>query len=79
MENRGVRLLGHPVHPMLVVFPLGLLATSLVFDIAYLSTHNGTWGVVSFWMIVAGLIGGLYASPPDIIEATRAAFRGDRK
>jgi tripartite-type tricarboxylate transporter receptor subunit TctC len=28
---------------------------------------------------MAGLIGGLYASPPDIMEATRAAFRGERK
>jgi uncharacterized membrane protein len=46
---------------MLVVFPLGLLATSLAFDIAYLSTHNGTWGIVSYWMIVAGLIGGVCA------------------
>jgi hypothetical protein len=28
---------------------------------------------------MAGLIAGLYASPADIVEATRAAFRGDRK
>ena len=27
------RLLGHPIHPMLIVFPLGLLATGVAFDI----------------------------------------------
>ena len=32
MESRA-KLLGHPVHPMLIVFPLGLLATAIAFDI----------------------------------------------
>ena len=31
MEGRAT-LLGHPVHQMLIVFPLGLLATLLIFD-----------------------------------------------
>jgi uncharacterized membrane protein len=32
MESKA-KLLGHPLHPMLIVFPLGLLATAVVFDI----------------------------------------------
>ena len=32
---------GHPSHPMLIVFPLGLLATATIFDVAYLVTSNG--------------------------------------
>ncbi len=32
MESK-VKSLGHPLHPMLVNFPLGLLITSVVFDI----------------------------------------------
>ena len=39
MESR-VTLLGHPIHPMLIVFPLGLLATATIFDIAYLITGS---------------------------------------
>ena len=35
MESR-VKLMGHPIHPMVIVFPLGLLAASLGFDIGYL-------------------------------------------
>jgi uncharacterized membrane protein len=32
MESRA-KVAGHPVHPMLIVFPLGLLATAVVFDV----------------------------------------------
>jgi uncharacterized membrane protein len=61
MESKA-KFLGHAIHPMLIVFPLGLLATSLFFDIAYLSTGDGTFGTVSFWMIAAGVCGGLAAA-----------------
>jgi len=61
MESK-VKLLGHPVHPMLIVFPLGLLATSLIFDIVFLITGDGKFAEVSFWMISAGIIGGLLAA-----------------
>jgi uncharacterized membrane protein len=61
MESK-VKLLGHPIHPMLIVFPLGLLVTSLIFDIVYLITKNSSFGPVSFWMIAAGVVGGLVAA-----------------
>ena len=32
MESRA-KLLGHPIHQMLIVFPLGLLATAVLFDV----------------------------------------------
>jgi uncharacterized membrane protein len=40
MESR-LKLFGHPMHPMLIVFPLGLLATSVIFDIVHLITGSG--------------------------------------
>ncbi len=58
----------HALHPMLIVFPLGLLATSLVWDICRLSTGNPTWGVIGFWTIVAGVVGGLLAAVPGFID-----------
>src|SRR5512138_267664 len=61
MESR-VKLLGHPVHPMLIVFPLGLLATAVVFDILYLIFNNALFPTVSYYMIAAGAIGGLLAA-----------------
>lgn len=61
MQSKA-RFLGHSIHQMLVVFPLGLLATSIAFDIAYFSTGDNTLGIVSFWMISAGIIGAIAAA-----------------
>lgn len=61
METR-VKLLGHPIHPMLVVFPVGLLATAVIFDILYMATGAPVLPTVSFYMIAAGLTGGLLAA-----------------
>ena len=61
MESR-VKLFGHPVHPMLIVFPLGLLATAVIFDILYLSSGNRLLPTASYYMIAAGILGGLLAA-----------------
>jgi uncharacterized membrane protein len=60
MRSR-VRVAGHAVHPMLVVFPLGLLGISVVFDILGLATGQNVWGTVAYWDIAAGLVMGLAA------------------
>ena len=67
MESR-VKLFGHPIHPMLIVLPLGLLATALIFDILYLITGNGALATVAFWNILAGIIGGLLAAVFGLID-----------
>jgi uncharacterized membrane protein len=56
------RLFGHPIHQMLIVFPLGLLATSLFFDIAHLSSGNPLWATIAYYLIVVGIISGLIAA-----------------
>jgi uncharacterized membrane protein len=62
MESR-VKALGHAIHPMLIPFPLGLLATAVVFDIVYLSTDRAGFAIAAAYMIGAGIIGGLLAAP----------------
>ncbi len=62
MESRA-KILGHAVHPILIVFPLGLLATAVVFDIVHMVAGGAVFATVAFWMIAAGLIGGLLAAP----------------
>jgi uncharacterized membrane protein len=57
-----VKVAGHPVHPMLIVFPLGLLATAVIFDIIYLVSDNSQWTLAAYYMIGAGIIGGLAAA-----------------
>lgn len=58
----GAKLLGHHVHPMLIVFPLGLLSASVVFDWVFYASGTSAFAVVSFWLIVAGILGGLLAA-----------------
>ncbi|MCU1290225.1 MAG: protein of unknown function transrane [Acidobacteria bacterium] len=67
MESRA-KLLGHAIHPILIVFPLGLLATGVVFDVIYLIRGNPTFAVVAHYMIAAGIIGGFFAAPPGWID-----------
>jgi uncharacterized membrane protein len=62
------RFLGHSVHQMLVVFPLGLLATAVVFDLIYLAGRSQVMAAVSYWMIAAGLVGGILAAPFGTID-----------
>jgi uncharacterized membrane protein len=62
------KIMGHPIHPILVPFPLGLLTTSFVFDVVHLLTGNGKWSEISFWMIAAGVIGGLAAAVFGLID-----------
>jgi uncharacterized membrane protein len=61
-------LFGHPVHLILIVFPLGLLATSFFFDLAWLATARGELAVVASWMIFAGVVGGLAAAFFGVID-----------
>ncbi|MFD1140565.1 DUF2231 domain-containing protein [Larkinella insperata] len=67
MESKA-KVLGHPAHPILIVFPLGLLATSVIFSLIYLFTDNDTMSVVSYWMTVAGILGGLVAAVPGVVD-----------
>lgn len=67
MESKA-KLFGHPVHPMLVVFPLGLLATSLVFDVIRLAGGDVGFSRAAFYMIAAGILGGLAAAVFGLVD-----------
>lgn len=67
MESKA-KLFGHPIHQMLIVFPLGLLATSLVLDIIYLITDVGRWSQAAFYDMGIGIIGGLLAALFGLID-----------
>lgn len=67
MESKA-KLFGHAIHPIMIVYPLGLLSTAVIFDVIYLATGNPTWTTVSFWMIAAGIVGGLLAAVFGLID-----------
>jgi len=53
---------------MLIVFPLGLLATAVIFDIIGLSTSDGKWSAMAWFMIAAGIVGGLLAAVFGLVD-----------
>lgn len=67
MESRA-KLLGHPIHQMLIVFPLGLLGMAVIFDLFALVLAQGYWSEVALWMMVAGIVTGLLAAPFGAID-----------
>jgi uncharacterized membrane protein len=67
MESKA-KMMGHPIHPILVPFPLGLLTTSVIFDVIHLFTGGTRWAEISFWMIATGVIGGLLAAVFGLID-----------
>ena len=72
----GLRLLGIPLHPFLVHFPIALLAISLVMDIAsYFGIGNAALVQGSLYMIVAGVGTGLLAAIFGFVDY--AAIRRD--
>lgn len=67
MESRA-RLLGHSIHQQLIPFPLGLLFTAVVFDTIHLVAGGAQWALVAYWMIAAGIVGGVLAAPFGFID-----------
>ena len=63
-----VRLLGHPVHPMLVPFPIAFFTSTLVCAIVYISTRNVFWFKVEFIANCAGVITAIAAVLPGAVD-----------
>lgn len=67
METR-IKVLGHPVHPMLIVYPLALFSVAVLFDVLYLTSGNEDFAVVAYWTISAGIVGGLLAALFGLVD-----------
>jgi uncharacterized membrane protein len=75
-------IFGHPIHPMLIVFPIGLWIFSLAWDLIRLAGASGdAWSTVAFYSMVGGLIGALCAAVPGFIDllSTKEALPRLRK
>lgn len=67
MESKA-KVLGHPIHQMLIVLPLGLLTAAVLFDIIYYVTGRASLTTVSYWNIAAGIVSGLVAAVFGFID-----------
>ena len=67
MKSRA-KVVGHPIPQMLIVFPLGLLAMAVIFDVLAIVLSEAYWSEIAFWMIAAGVVTGLLAAPFGTID-----------
>jgi uncharacterized membrane protein len=81
MQSRA-RFLGHSIHQMLVVFPVGLLATAVILDLIAIFGRYPTAVIAAYWMMACGIVGAVLAAPFGLIDLlairknTRAARIG---
>ncbi len=61
MESKA-KAFGHPIHPMLIVIPLGLFITAVICDVIYLINGVQFFPIVAYYNIAGGIIGGLLAA-----------------
>lgn len=59
---------GHPIHPMLVPFPIALFVAAFVTDIVYWQTGIAGWATASTWLIGMGLLTAAAAAVAGLID-----------
>ena len=64
---------GHPIHPMLVPFPIVCFVGTLLTDIAYWRTADMIWADFSAWLVTVGVIMGILAAIAGLTD-----FLGNR-
>ena len=63
------RIAKHPIHPMIVPFPIGLWIFSFICDLVFrFGSGNPNWEVVAKYTMIAGIVGALIAAVPGFID-----------
>lgn len=66
-----VAIAGHPIHPVIVTVPIGLLVTAAATDLAYWLLDDPFWARASFWLIAVGLVLSLAAAATGLMDFIR--------
>ena len=75
------KIAGHPIHPMLIPFPIAFFVGTFACDIAYWVTGNANWAMVTPWLLGAGIIMAALAALAgltDVIGEERIRFASRR-
>ncbi len=74
----SVAILGHPIHPILVIFPIAFLSGVAGTDLGYWLTRSEFWAQASTWLLGVGLLSGVAAAVTgmaDFVRIPRARSR----
>lgn len=63
-----VAIAGHPLHPLIVTFPIAFLTGALGTDLGYWLTQDPFWARASVWLLGAGLLTGLVAAATGMMD-----------
>ena len=69
-----LQIAGHPIHPMLIPFPIAFFVGAFVCDLAFWGTGNSMWATGALWLIGAGLIMAALAAVAGLTD-----FLGDQR
>lgn len=65
---------GHPLHPMLIPFPVAFLVATLACDLLFLNTGNSAWATASYYLLGAAVVMATLAALLGITD-----FLGERR
>jgi len=59
---------GHPIHPILVTFPIAFFIGTLIFDILALANNRTDFAFAAYCLQITGVVTALLAAVPGIID-----------
>lgn len=74
-----VAILGHPLHPLIVTFPIAFLVGVSATDLVYFFTRDDFWARASFWLIAGGIATGLMAALTGMLDFLKIRRVRERK
>lgn len=58
----------HPLHPMLIGFPISFFMGAFVFDLLSILLENEVLATTGYHMVIAGILGAVLAAVPGVID-----------
>jgi len=59
---------GHPIHPMLVPFPIAFLVATFVCDLVFWRTQAEGWAISGMWVLGAGIVAAALAAVVGFVD-----------
>ena len=62
------QIAGHPIHPVLIPFPIAFFVGTFVCDLVYWQMSNPAWAAATLWLLGAGLVMAALAAVMGLID-----------
>ncbi|MBB4187097.1 DUF2231 domain-containing protein [Sinorhizobium terangae] len=63
-----LQIAGHPIHPMLIPFPVVFVVTTLFCDLAFWQTGSSSWSAAALWLLGGALVFGALAAVAGLTD-----------